>query len=287
MRYDFFIIWGNGLKHTYEIVDIIRSRFKIVFEKGISFQDTEKFIRGVYGCDKAPIAHLIAKSRYLHKAEKRAYFILVENPNPKPRLTRTGEQCDNIQEVKILIRNKFNPKFADTGRRIAPLNRGVSHEHVIHASDYESQVFYVLDYLGFPSLDYFREFDNSIDIVKVLKDASGYVAVRMSEDFPNYREGSDIDIFCQNIEQIKTHIQKKVKVKVKVKGDKHIQLDYFKGGKLNLKFDLYEGIVDNKERKMGVWVPGLEDEIRIRKAELMKYPHKLHHKKFINENSKG
>ena len=249
MRYDFFIIWGNGLKHTLEIVDIIRDRFRVVFEMGIEFTDTERFIRGIYGCDKAPISHLIAKSRYLHEAEKKAYFVLVENPNPRPRLIRTGEQCDNIQEVKILIRNRFNPKLADANRTVIPLKRGVSHKHVIHASDYESQTIYVLNYLGFPSLDYFKSFDNSIDIVKVLKDAPDYAVVKMSEDFPNYKAGSDIDIFCQDIEQVKNHISKLVNVSVNVKSENHIQLDYFKNGKLNLKFDLYVNTVSRKVKR--------------------------------------
>ena len=46
-------------------------------------------------------------------------------------------ECKNLFEIKKEIRNEFNPKFDDPELEIIPLNKGVSHDHVIHSSENE------------------------------------------------------------------------------------------------------------------------------------------------------
>ena len=61
-------------------------------------------------------------------------------------------QCRKIKDTKTIIRNKYNPPFDDKNKRILPLDVGVSHDHCIHGSDYESQVRHVLKVLKLEGL---------------------------------------------------------------------------------------------------------------------------------------
>ena len=142
MRFDLFIIWGNGLKYIPEIISEIRNdnNFKIVRLKYHLFEDIDQFINSIYKCDKVPMEHLISKTRYLFKHQKIIMAVLVKNLNPKELEVGRGNfrhlQCQKINEIKQTIRSKFNPLFLDTEKQISPLPNGVSHEHCIHAKDY-------------------------------------------------------------------------------------------------------------------------------------------------------
>jgi hypothetical protein len=165
MRYDSFIIWGNGLDYIPYIVNMIREdfNFEIVTLKRFPTGDMESFIKRIYGCDPYPWEHLIAKTRYLLQSPQEIVFILVKNLNPQKIIKGKGAfehvECTNVINLKIKIRNKFNPRW-DSSRRIAPLNAGVSHNHCIHGSDYEAQTEYILKELGMPNLDYYRKNEN-------------------------------------------------------------------------------------------------------------------------------
>ena len=50
-------------------------------------------------------------------------------------------KCEQIEKCKIRIRNKFNPKLSDNNKRIVPLDKGVSHNHIIHSTDIPSEFF--------------------------------------------------------------------------------------------------------------------------------------------------
>ena len=154
MRYDILIIWGNGLNCVPEIVDeiAIDSNFQVVRLKYHSFTNTESFIRDVYECDTVPWGHLKSKSKYLHTAPQKCMVIIVKNLIPREQMVGDGEfrhiQCQNITDLKTRIRSKYNPKFKNVNQQINPLPRGISHEHVIHATDYQSQTDYLLKYFN-------------------------------------------------------------------------------------------------------------------------------------------
>ncbi len=162
MRYDCFIIWGNGLIHIPEIVSIIRDSGKYniirIIKKDIN--NMSRFIKKVYACDTVPWKHLRSKSRYLLDSPKECVFILVENKNPREIYIGESKfchiQCENINETKNTIRSLYNPKFKDPKKVILPLPPGVSHDHCIHASDYESQVEHLLRVFQIESLDFYR-----------------------------------------------------------------------------------------------------------------------------------
>ena len=167
MRYDHFIIWGNGMNYIPQIVDMIRkdTNFDIVMMKSFQIDDMEEFIQAIYGCDPYPWEHLVAKTRYLLKSPKEMIFILVKNKHPREIVKDKGEfehtECVNVVDLKIKIRNAFNPPFTDPCQTIPPLNAGVSHEHCIHGSDYEAQTDYVLNLLNLQNLSYYKRYDDS------------------------------------------------------------------------------------------------------------------------------
>ncbi len=154
-RYDFFTIWGNGLPHKDEILDILRNEdsLKIIRIELRTVKNMKKFIFDLYRCDTVPIWHLRAKLKYLFLVKPEVLLVFVKNYNPQEKPSGQGAfrkvQCQYINQIKIRIRNQYNPKHPDNNFQIKPLNKGVSHEHVIHTSDYEEQVDYFLKMLGY------------------------------------------------------------------------------------------------------------------------------------------
>jgi len=167
MRYDMFILWGNGINYVSSIVNMIRDdkNFSIIRMVLKDIHNMQEFIRGVYKCDTVPWEHLVAKSRYLLSAEKKCICILVKNKNPEEKHFGEGRfrhiQCQKIINIKNLIRSKYNPKLLDLNRIIPPLPQGVSHNHCIHATDYESQVDYLLGYFNLGTLSSYNRYENS------------------------------------------------------------------------------------------------------------------------------
>ena len=166
MRFDLFIIWGNGLNFIPEIISEIREdeNYEIVRLKYHRFNNTDKFVKNIYKCDSVPIEHLISKTRYLLKSPKRIMSVLVKNRDPREFEVGTGEfrhiQCSKINQTKLNIRSKYNPLFKYRFRTINPLPRGVSHEHCIHTTDYESQTEYLLKFLDMKSIGFYKRYDN-------------------------------------------------------------------------------------------------------------------------------
>jgi len=153
-RYDFFTIWGNGLQHAEEILSILRSEkdLEIIRIEFLKVKNMKKFVFDLYACDTFPIEHLRAKLKYLFKVRPEVLIIFVRNYNPLEKPAGAGAfrkvQCQYIIQIKTNIRNQFNPRHPDKDFQILPLGKGISHEHVIHASDYESQVDYFLKMFG-------------------------------------------------------------------------------------------------------------------------------------------
>ncbi len=82
-----------------------------------------------------------SKLKSLYKLPPRIINIFVKNFNPQEEPSGQGafrkKQCKYIVQIKNKIRNRYNPRHADLDFHISPLDQGVSHEHVIHASDRE------------------------------------------------------------------------------------------------------------------------------------------------------
>ncbi len=155
-RIDYFIIWGNGLQYKNEILQFLRSDrslqlLSITHHKLESIKD---FIVKLYETDAVPWEHLIAKTRYLLKTRPEIEVIIVKNLSPREKYFGKGQfrhiQCEKIKIIKEILRNKYNPRI-DSQR---------TEEHIIHASDYESQTEHLLKLLNFGTLDYYKSASN-------------------------------------------------------------------------------------------------------------------------------
>ena len=142
------------MTHKDEILDILRNEesLKIIRIESRTVKNMKKFVFDLYGCDTVPIEHLHAKLKYLFLVKPEIMAVFVKNYNPQEMPAVQGAfrkvQCQYINQIKIKIRNLYNPRHPDKDFQIKPLDKGISHEHVIHASDYEEQVDYFLKILG-------------------------------------------------------------------------------------------------------------------------------------------
>ena len=306
MRYDYFIIWGNGINHVSEIMDMIDNElnFRVIFETKYTTDNIGKFVSDIYKSDTVPLKHLQAKTKYLLKAKPEIYFVLVENRNPEEKMVGTGAfhhlQCQQVTRLKIKIRNKFNPRWEED-KQVAPLDKGVSHEHVFHGSDYPSQVDYVLGFLGFRGLDYYRKFAHDIDIRYILHGlpTSEYVVIRKNDRFPNYYINDDVDILVRDMKVVGSHIfhkanELKYDVRTSTSKQKSRHIDIFIRGVLNFRFDLIDycaisedpefvAMVINRRRHVDrIPVPELQYDLAFRYMEYLKRPHKTWHKEYCD-----
>lgn len=144
MRTDLFIVWGSGIKHLNAVAGMIRDKFRIVLVHRHEIDDMDKFVSDVYACDSYPMKHLIDKTRYLLNTQHECYLFLVENNNVDEQMVGQPPyrkpQCMYLQKVKMDIRARFNP---------AP------NEHMIHGTDYESQVDHILPLLGLNNKEHY------------------------------------------------------------------------------------------------------------------------------------
>ena len=149
-RIDYFLIWGEGHKYDQEILSLIRndSNFRIItIIKKHPNMPVHEFVRKVYECDHVPIEHLESKYKYLLNYSTQVTLVLVENKDPDERYYGEGAfrhiQCRKVIELKRHIRELYNPRDTD-GK--------ITYNHVVHASDYESQVDHLLKVLKLPSV---------------------------------------------------------------------------------------------------------------------------------------
>jgi hypothetical protein len=160
-RMDYLLIWGHGLAHTREILDMVRGQadLEIVTIVRRDIPDVGQLVQDVYACDTVPFQHLVAKTRYLLTTPPHVLFILLKNHRPQETYFGDGAfrhiQSRLIKDLKEAVRDRFNPR--------TPLGAR-SEDHVIHASDYPSQVAHVLSVLGLPPLAHYeREAHPEID----------------------------------------------------------------------------------------------------------------------------
>lgn len=184
MRYDYILIWGNGLVHRKEILNEIRNNGNFKIEKILFHnpKNVKKLVKKIYSFDYAPFWHLKSKTKYLLSTKPEVLFIFIKNIDPQEEYVGEGDfrhiESRTIRKLKDSIRDQFNERKED--RR--------TEDHVIHGSDNEDQVDYILRYLGFPQgLAYLKKIPNPI------LDARYYL-----ENFHNF-ELKEVDIetvFC-------------------------------------------------------------------------------------------
>ena len=134
MRYDLFIIWGNGMPYVEGIMKMIRYAFEVVMIYKHKIPYLPKFIDDIYSCDSYPLEHLKAKNKYLLQTDPECLVVLVKNHHVDEEMVGAPPyrkpQCQYLVEVKSQIRGEYNH---------------IVSEHVIHGTDYESQVHHILE----------------------------------------------------------------------------------------------------------------------------------------------
>ena len=145
-RYDYFLIWGHGLPHQEQILEMIQAdpALKIIDIRPFRPRDLPRFVNEIYSCDYAPREHLKAKTEYLLTLPiNDVVVIFVLNTDVQEVMRGEGAfrhpECDRIKRIKDAIRNRFNPRV--DGKR--------SEWHVVHASDSEAQTSRLFRYLQF------------------------------------------------------------------------------------------------------------------------------------------
>jgi len=144
-RYDYFLIWGHGLKHKEYILELLsqEANFDIIIIQKYKIKNLNFFIKKVYEYDYVPYFHLKGKTKYLMKTPKEVMFIILKNKNPQEiwRFNHNSGliQSEIITVYKNFIRDKFN-EIKDNRR---------TEDHVIHASDNEKQTHHMLKFLGY------------------------------------------------------------------------------------------------------------------------------------------
>jgi len=145
-RIDAFIVWSHGFKYLNDILEIIRSNnfLEIVLIEKFVTKNMKQLVNNIYSHDYAPIIHLQSKIKYLKKLKPEIMLIFVKNNNPD--IDFFGEnsfrhlESKSINRIKKQIRNNFNPKNRDGH---------ITHDHVIHATDNETQSNKLLNLIGY------------------------------------------------------------------------------------------------------------------------------------------
>lgn len=144
-RVDCIIIWGHGMKFFEEILQEIEENNNFEILKIIKHipKSQKHLVREVYSFDYAPFVHLKSKTKYLHQVKNEVCFIFVKNIVPKEDLYGKGRfrhiESVPLKHFKESLRDRFNPY--ENGVR--------SHNHVIHATDNQTQTHHLLKYLGY------------------------------------------------------------------------------------------------------------------------------------------
>jgi hypothetical protein len=186
-RFDCILIWGHGIKYLKDILKDIRENenFEILKIQRHNPKSIKSFVKQMYSYDYAPFWHLKNKTKYLLKSSNEVCFIFIKNLNPNEDYLDEGDfrhkESLSLKKFKEELRDKYNP-YENLIR---------SHNHVIHATDSESQTEHMLNYLGYnEGVSLFEAENNFIDAPYYLK---GYFNLL-------FQEISVDDLYCNIIE---------------------------------------------------------------------------------------
>lgn len=163
-RYDVMIVWGHGISHIIEILNQINQLMNcdILMIKRDKINDIDNFIKKIYALEMINTEHINQKTNYLKKNKREYIAILIKNNYSKKIKYGEGkfciESCENIVNTKWKIRELFNPKSFDPKSQISKnLPPGISHEHVIHASDNSNETCYLCNMIFENPPDYYNK----------------------------------------------------------------------------------------------------------------------------------
>jgi len=149
-------------------------------------------------------------------------------------------------------------------------------------------------------------YSNKVDLVKIISRIPyKYCVIRMSEHFPNYESGSDIDILCENANRIANYLTLNLdNTRVVYTKTNKVHVDVLdENDKLDIKFDLMDNFDCYKKTKVypsfipyilssltweavyDVRIPNIHCELALRYLEYVEKPKKVKHLKYIQDNA--
>jgi hypothetical protein len=137
----YFVIYEHGINHKNDICkEIENANIRIDENYNVELPTSifKEFIMDIYPDSNKK--HIIDKNKYIIKNSKnkekvKACIILVSIS----KWNVMDKKCKEIELVKRKIRNLYNPKFQDINKQQHPLEKGVSHNHVIHSIDHPDE----------------------------------------------------------------------------------------------------------------------------------------------------
>lgn len=145
------IIWGHGLEYSQSILNNLQKEIdcRILNVKQDIIENIEAFIKVCYNEELHNINHILAKTNYLKTVPLKYLHVLVRNNSAEIKKYGSGafETYADINMVnwKWKIRNAFNPKNPNVNK--PPLKKGITHNHVIHVTDTESECQFLAKYV--------------------------------------------------------------------------------------------------------------------------------------------
>lgn len=137
-----FIVWSHGIKHLYDILELLKKSVycKILLITKKHFHTINEFIDQVYALELHNKNHIKGKTNYLRTMSNEYVYILVKKydycEKKYGKLPNQIHADEDIVNFKWIIREKYNPKLTNATHQPSPsLPPGISHEHVLHATD--------------------------------------------------------------------------------------------------------------------------------------------------------
>ena len=136
----YFVIYEHGIHNLDSICEIIKKN-KIQIDQKINIQlpgnRFTEFILDLYPAENKNF--ILSKNKFILKNSKNdkinSVILIVRIEKSDFFIDRGTRKCKQIELVKRYVRNLLNPKFSELDKKIFPLDKGVSHDHVIHSTD--------------------------------------------------------------------------------------------------------------------------------------------------------
>lgn len=182
-RYESCIIWCHGIQYYDRIFEMIRQFNKILYIKKIKITNLDIFLNTIYEFDNSLKEHIKAKSKHLYQFEKKCILVIFKNYDLN---LNNDNKCQSIEKLKWSIRNEFNPRHTNSNYQISPkLEKGITHDHVIHTSDTEKETINILKFLKLNTN--LNEYD------KIKNESNNYKLININDINCNILQFDDIN----------------------------------------------------------------------------------------------
>lgn len=133
------LLWGHGAPHLCAVLELLHRHVascQVLHVRRVEPNHLSAFLQLVYAADLGPGSaglhgHIRDKTRYLEGVPRACVFVLLRKPYAR---MEGGEFDQDLVAFKWAVRRQFNPRD-DAHPAVAPLPRGVTHHHVVHAMD--------------------------------------------------------------------------------------------------------------------------------------------------------